>query len=90
MSSTMPTPSATPDELRRTLLEVIGDVAPDADLTTLDPTGDLREQVGLDSIDFLNTVVAVHERTGVEIPERDYPELLTLESFVAYLASHGA
>jgi acyl carrier protein len=43
------------------------------------------EQLDIDSMDFLNLIVALHERTGIEIPERDYPKLSTLDAAVAYL-----
>ena len=75
-----------PDEPTSLILASIAEVAPDADLSAIDPTADLTEQLELDSMDFLNIVVAVNEATGVEIPERDYPELSTLDRFAAYLA----
>ena len=75
-----------PDEPTSLILAAIAEVAPDADLSAIDPTADLTEQLELDSMDFLNIVVAVNEATGVEIPERDYPELSTLDRFAAYLA----
>jgi acyl carrier protein len=77
----------TPDEIRSTLLEVLGEIAPEADLAGLDPREDLREQIDIDSMDVLNFAIGVHERTGVEIPEADYPKLATLDSCVAYVAS---
>jgi acyl carrier protein len=75
---------------RTVVLEALGRVAPEADLDALDPTDDLRDQLELDSMDFLNMVVAISERTGVEIPERDYPKLITLDGFTEYLASRLA
>ena len=74
------------DDVRSMLLSVIGDIAPDADLAPLDPDGDLRELLGLDSIDFLNIVAAVRDRTGVDIAERDYPTVATLNGFIAHVA----
>ena len=50
-----------------------------------DPAEELVEQLDIDSMDFLNLIVAVHERTGIEIPERDYAKLSTLDDAVAYL-----
>lgn len=76
------------DDVRSMLLSVIADIAPDADLVTLDPDGDLRELLGLDSIDFLDIVAAVRDRTGVEIAERDYPVVATLNGFAAHVATH--
>ncbi|HEX9258265.1 MAG TPA: acyl carrier protein [Acidimicrobiales bacterium] len=75
---------------RTVILEAIGRVAPEVDLAHLDPTGDLRDALDLDSMDFLNVVVGVSERLHVEIPERDYPQLLTLDDFTAYLAAATA
>lgn len=62
-------------------------VAPEVDIGALDPRIELREAVELDSMDFLNIVAAIHEATGVDIPESDYPLLATLEGFIAYLES---
>ena len=75
-----------PAEPTSVILAAVAEVAPDADLSAIDPTAELTEQLELDSMDFLNVVVAVNEATGVEIPERDYPELSTLDRFAAYLA----
>ena len=73
------------DELRAVLIEAVTEVAPDVDPAEIDPRADLAEQLDIDSMDFLNIVVAVHERTGIDIPERDYPKLATLEDAVGYL-----
>jgi len=75
------------DEIRSLVLEALAEVAPEADLASLDPREDLREQLEIDSMDLLNLVIRVHERTGVEIPEADYPKLATLDSAVVYLAA---
>ena len=75
------------DEIRSLVLEALAAIAPEADLGSLDPREDLREQLEIDSMDLLNLVIGVHERTGVEIPEADYPKLVTLDSAVAYLAA---
>ena len=52
---------------------------------TLDPDDGLREQLDLDSMDFLNVVIGLHEALGVDIPEVDYPKLFTMNGAVAYL-----
>ena len=80
----------TRDEIRASLLAALGDVAPEADLSRLDPREDLREQLEIDSMDLLNVAIGVHRRTGVEIPEADYPRLATLDSAVAYLETRLA
>ena len=52
---------------------------------TIAPTADLREALDIDSMDFLNFVIAVHHRLGVDIPELDYPKLVTLDGAIGYL-----
>lgn len=76
-------------DLRTLVLEALADLAPEADLAALDPDEDFRDQLDLDSIDLLNLVVAVHDATGVDVPERDYPKMTTLTGAVAYLAAHA-
>jgi acyl carrier protein len=71
---------------RSTICEILGSIAPEADFSTLSSSEDLREALDLDSMDFLNFVIALHERTGVDIPEADYPKLRTLDGAIAYLA----
>lgn len=72
-------------DVRKTVLEEINNVAPEVDLATVDPAADLREAIDIDSMDFLNLVTALHRRTGVEIPETDYPKLVTISGMIAYL-----
>jgi acyl carrier protein len=72
-------------ELHKTVLDTLGDIAPEADLAALPPEKDLREELDIDSMDFLNFVIALHEKLGVDIPESDYPQLATLGGAVAYL-----
>ena len=79
----------TKDELRALALRVLGGIAPEADLAALDPGADLRETLDLDSMDFLNFVVGLHEGTGIDVPESDYARLATLDGCVAYLAETG-
>ena len=72
-------------ELRATLVSLLQRVAPEVEPGTLDPRLPLREQVDLDSMDFLNVLISVHERLGVDIPEADYGRLRCLDDLVAYL-----
>ena len=72
-------------EIRTIVQEALGNIAPEMDVQKLDPAADLRDALDIDSMDFLNFVVAVHHRLGVDIPERDYPKLLTLDGAVRYL-----
>ena len=81
----------THDEIRATVLRVLGEIAPEADLAALRDDVDLREQLDLDSMDVLNFVVGIPAALGVEIPEADYPRFATLAGGVEYLtARRGA
>ncbi len=71
--------------LREAVIHALTEVAPEADPNGIDPDTDLADQLDIDSMDFLNVVVAIHDQTGIEIPERDYPKLATLNDAVAYL-----
>ena len=76
----------TRDDIRTAVLSALGSVAPEADLSRLAPGADLRETLDIDSMDFLNFAIALHGTLGVEIPERDYPQLTTLAGSIDYLA----
>jgi len=78
----------TPEAARTVVLEALRQVAPEADPAILDPRVELREQLDVDSMDFLNFIIGLHEATGVDIPEADYPEMETLERCVEYLVRH--
>jgi acyl carrier protein len=80
----------TPDDIRAAVLRALGGVAPEADLEHLKLDVNLREQLDIDSMDFLNFVIALHKQLHVEIPEKDYPKLATLNGCVEYLASRCA
>lgn len=73
------------DEIKAMVLREIGNIAPEADLQHIDPEVNLREQLDLDSMDALNIMIGLHETTGVDIPEADYPQLTTLTRCIAYL-----
>ena len=72
-------------DIRVILQEELGNIAPEMDLQKLDPAADLREALDIDSMDFLNFVIALHRRLGVDIAELDYPKLVTLNGAVTYL-----
>ena len=76
-------------EIRATVLRVLGEVAPEADLGRIDPETSLRDQLDLDSMDVLNVMIALHEALHVDIPETDYPRLATLNAAVAYLTERS-
>jgi len=75
----------TDSEIRAVVLREIGKIAPEADLEQIEPTVNLREQLDIDSMDALNIMIGIHEATGVDIPEADYPQMTTLHRCVAYL-----
>jgi acyl carrier protein len=77
----------TDDLVRARVLEALAAVAPEADLDQLRPDISIREQLDIDSMDFLNFVIAVHNALNVEIPERDYPKLVTIDGCVQYINS---
>lgn len=72
-------------ELRALLIAELGNIAPEAEVAHIDPETDLREALDIDSLDFQNFLAAVHEQTGVNIPERDYGKLVTLNRAIEYL-----
>jgi acyl carrier protein len=76
----------TASNVRQIVLDIIADIAPDEDVTTLDDAKSLREQLDLDSMDFLDIVMELRKRHKVEVPQEDYPKLATLESCVSYLS----
>ena len=78
----------TKDEIKATVLRLLGNIAPEADLTQLKPDATIRDELDIDSMDFLNFAIAVHEALHVEIPEADYPQLATVNRCVAYLVGH--
>lgn len=75
----------TTDDIRQAIVEALTKIAPEIDPAAIQPAVNFRDQLDLDSMDFLNFVLALHVRLGVEIPEADYPRLSTLEGAVAYL-----
>ena len=77
----------TRDELRAEVLRVLLQIAPEADPGTLDPLLSLRDQLDIDSMDFLNFAIALHNEFHVDIPESDYRKLMTLDGCVDYLAA---
>lgn len=75
----------TDEELRELVITVVCDVAPDISPNEVQGDTNLREELELDSMDFLNFAIALHDRLGVDIPETDYPQLVTLNGAVGYL-----
>lgn len=76
----------TSEEIKDLILEIIQDIDDEADFSDLDPDAPLRDQLDLDSMDFLDIVMELRKRHQLQIPEEDYPHLATLNSCVKYLA----
>jgi len=72
-------------KLRQTVLEALCRIAPEVEPDAIDAGQPLRDQVDLDSMDWLNFLLGLHATLGVEIPETDYAKLGTLEALLAYL-----
>jgi acyl carrier protein len=75
----------TREAIHQRVLDALLSVAPEADPLALAGSVRLRDQLDMDSMDFLNFVIAIHESLHVEIPERDYPRLMTIDGCVEYL-----
>ena len=73
------------DEIREEILDILESIAPDEDLTSLDDAINFRDQLELDSMDFLDIVMELRKRHRVQIPEDDYVELASMNSTVTYL-----
>jgi acyl carrier protein len=76
----------TKEELQRTIAVELGRIAPDANVASVDPSVDLCDALDLDSMDFLNLMIALHERLSADIPEADYPRIQSFQTLTDYLA----
>ena len=79
-----------PDDIRRTVVTALCDVAPEIEADKLDPKAELRSTLDLDSMDFLNFVLGLYKALGIDIPEADYRKLASLDACVAYIAARLA
>lgn len=77
----------TRDEIRDRVLEILEEIAPEADLRAIKPDANFRDQIDLDSMDYLNFVIALDERFDASIPEQDYTKYVTLNACVDQLES---
>lgn len=73
-----------PQEIEAAVAAELRRIAPDMDISDMDRNADLREQFDIDSMDFLNLVIALGKRFTLPIPEKDYPRLANLSALVAY------
>jgi len=75
----------TPADIRDEILDILSEIAPDEDLSGLEDEKSFREQIELDSMDFLDIVMELRKRHRVQIPEDEYTQLASMASTVAYL-----
>lgn len=78
------------DQAKAIVFKVLGDIAPEVDPSTVDHSVDLTEQLDLDSMDYLNWMLAINKETGIEIPQRDVSRFITIDGAADYLVSHPA
>jgi acyl carrier protein len=78
----------TREEIKAEIKNIIKAIAPDEDVSVLTDTGVIREQLSLDSMDFLDIMMELRKRHKIQVPEADYRHFTTLESSVSYLAPH--
>ena len=75
----------TKDKIKQIVLDIIAEIAPDEDLTEVKPEVRLRDQLDLDSMDFLDIVMELRKQHGIDVPEAEYQELESLDSCGNYL-----
>ena len=76
-------------ELEAAVRRALAEIAPDTDAANVDRDAEFHDDLGLDSMDTLNFAIAIHESTGVDIPEVDYAEITSIATCVSYLDAHG-
>ena len=78
------------DALEQVVRDALHEIAPDVDAETVEAGADFHDDLGLDSMDSLNLAIALHEATGVDIPEVDYARITNVATCTEYLRAHGA
>lgn len=76
-------------DLRQAILEELANVAPDLDAGNIGDEDHLMDDLGIDSLDFVNLLSALQMRLGIPLPEIDYPRLTSVAALSKYLADHG-
>lgn len=79
----------TQDQARLEVLESLKSVVPEAETTTIDPTQPFRDQLDIDSVDYLNFILTLERRLGVRVPEEDYPQMASLNGAMRWLAGRA-
>lgn len=75
----------TEEQVKQIVIDIINEIAPDEDTSNLKSEVNLRDQMDLDSMDFLDIVMELRKQHGIEVPEEDYPKLASLDSCADYL-----
>jgi acyl carrier protein len=83
---TVPTTTSR-EQIQATIFNILGTIAPEANLADLDPDVNMQRTLDIDSFDFLNLLIGLDEALGVEIPEGDYGQLVSLNDLINYLAA---
>ena len=76
----------TETEIRTAIIDGLTQIAPEADFEELSPTENIREELDIDSFDFLNFLIGLDDTLGVEIPESDYEKLVSMKDLISYLS----
>jgi acyl carrier protein len=79
----------TDEDIKKIIFTELATIAPEADPAALSPTANVRETLDIDSYDFLQFLIALSEKLGVEVPEKDYARFTTLDGMVKYLAARA-
>lgn len=77
-------------DMKQTIFDVLATIAPEVDPSDIDPKENLQEELDIDSMDFLNFMMGLHKKTGVDIPEKDYAKVATLDDCMNYLLAKAA
>jgi acyl carrier protein len=77
------------EQARAAVVDVLGRIAPEADLTQVPGDADFRDELDLDSMDFLSLVEGLEQATGVDVPESHYAQVQTLDGLLGYLVDHA-
>ncbi len=78
-------PTSSPEQVKQTILRILGEIAPEADLTRIKPDVSFRDQLDIDSMDFLHFVIGLNTSFHIDIPEADYPKYATLNGCIEQL-----
>ncbi len=84
MNTTMTTSN---EHIKETLIIILGSIAPEADYDELDPQADIQRALDIDSFDFLNFLIGIEEFLGINVPEADYGQLVSLNDVIVYITA---